>query len=462
MKNLLNNIIYGISSLWLLLIAYSCDDFVEIDQPNSQLTLQAVFEDPTTATAAMTDIYSQMRENGIMTGRTIGYSCLSGVYSDELISFESDIYSTAPFYTNSLLASNTTVESIWKNTYSQIYSANAIIEGVTNSSRLQTEIKNQLKGEALFVRALLHFYLVNMFGDIPYVMTTDYNQNNVVSRTPTLEVYQKLKQDLEESINLLGVAYITTDRTRPNKATAQALLARVYLYNGNYSDAVNMSTIVLNNSSMYVMESNLENTFLKSSSSTIWQFSPGASGANTYEGTTYIFLEGPPNKVSLLTDFVSQFNDNDLRKAHWIKGVTNGSETWYHAFKYKQNNNSGSSVEYSILFRIEEQYLIRAEAKVKTGDIAGACEDLNKIRNRVGLPNVEVTSQEELLDAILQERKFEFFTEFGHRFFDLKRFGKLDEALVNKPGWNSTDKLWPIPISEILINPNLNPQNPGY
>src|SRR5690606_6410011 len=239
MKNLLNNIIYGISSLWLLLIAYSCDDFVEIDQPNSQLTLQAVFEDPTTATAAMTDIYSQMRENGIMTGRTIGYSCLSGVYSDELISFESDIYSTAPFYTNSLLASNTTVESIWKNTYSQIYSANAIIEGVTNSSRLQTEIKNQLKGEALFVRALLHFYLVNMFGDIPYVMTTDYNQNNVVSRTPTLEVYQKLKQDLEESINLLGVAYITTDRTRPNKATAQALLARVYLYNGNYSDAVN-------------------------------------------------------------------------------------------------------------------------------------------------------------------------------------------------------------------------------
>src|SRR5690606_38892988 len=340
--------------------------------------------------------------------------------------------------------------------------ANAIIEGVTNSSRLQTEIKNQLKGEALFVRALLHFYLVNMFGDIPYVMTTDYNQNNVVSRTPTLEVYQKLKQDLEESINLLGVAYITTDRTRPNKATAQALLARVYLYNGNYSDAVNMSTIVLNNSSMYVMESNLENTFLKSSSSTIWQFSPGASGANTYEGTTYIFLEGPPNKVSLLTDFVSQFNDNDLRKAHWIKAVTNGSETWYHAFKYKQNNNSGSSVEYSILFRIEEQYLIRAEAKVKTGDIAGACEDLNKIRNRVGLPNVEVTSQEELLDAILQERKFEFFTEFGHRFFDLKRFGKLDEALVNKPGWNSTDKLWPIPISEILINPNLNPQNPGY
>jgi len=164
----------------------------------------------------------------------------------------------------------------------------------------------------------------------------------------------------------------------------------------------------------------------------------------------------------LNTDLVSQFDVNDLRRSYWIKDITNESNQWYHSSKYKQDNITGSSLEYSIVFRLEEQYLIRAEAKARAGDLDGAKEDLNKIRNRAGLSDIEADTQTSLLEAILDERKFEFFTEHGHRFFDLKRFGKLDETLVTEQGWNTTDQLWPIPLSELLANPYLTPQNPGY
>jgi hypothetical protein len=143
--------------------------------------------------------------------------------------------------------------------------------------------------------------------------------------------------------------------------------------------------------------------------------------------------------------------------------VTDGTTTWYHASKYKQESSTGSSVEYSILFRLAEQYLIRAEARAYQGDLIGAKADLNKIRSTAGLSNTSAVTAEEILTDILNQRRFELFTEFGQRFFDLKRTGKLDEALsLSKFGWNSTDSLWPLPALELSANPNLNPQNQGY
>lgn len=445
-----------------LLFTFGCDDFVEIDRPNAQLTTQAVFENATTANAAMADVYAQTGENGLLTGKSFGLSCLMGVYADELVSYENGAYTTADFYNNSLLASDSFVSMLWNSSYNQIYAANAVYEGVGNSTTLDTGIKNQLQGEALFARALIHFYLANVFGDVPYITTTDYVANSTVHRMPVETVYENCIADLQLAVALLPGNYLTPDRTRPNKATAQALLARVYLYQGNFVEAETNASAVINNVAQYTWVDNLDEVFLKESTATIWQFSPGSAGANTDEGSTFIFFSGPPYTVALSDSFVSQFEVGDQRRTHWVKDVTDGSQVWYHPYKYKQDIATGSSLEYSIVFRLEEQYLIRAEARAKQGNLDGAREDLNKIRNRVGLANTVAVTQTEVLDAIEQERRFELFTEHGHRFFDLKRSGKLNDILSTKPGWNTTDRLWPLPQSELLVNPFLAPQNPGY
>lgn len=464
MKNLIRIRKYNMKPLVLLcfLFLISCDDFVTINQPNSQLTTDAVFENATTASAAIVDVYAQMRENGLFTGKSFGLSCLLGTYADEMVSYENGAYTTADFYNNSLLASDAFVSLLWTSSYNQIYAANAIFEGVGTSTSIAISDKNQLQGEALFARAITHFYLLNLFGDIPYIATTDYVYNSTIPRMSTEVVYQKIIADLETAIQLLAVNYTSADRTRPNKATAQALLARVFLYHGDYAESANMASAVLNDTSNYIWEDNLDAVFLKESTSTIWQFAAGSEGANTYEGSTFIFFSGPPQLVSLSDGLVSAFEPNDLRKSHWIKTVTEGSTVWYHPYKYKQDIATGSSMEYSIIFRVAEQYLIRSEARARQGEIIGAREDLNKVRHAAGLSDTDTTTPSTLLEAILQERKVELFTEYGHRFFDLKRFGKLNDVLGLKPGWNAGDQLWPLPQAELLVNPFLKPQNPGY
>lgn len=457
----------GRNSLITALIAicfnlFGCDSFVDIDQPNSQLTADAVFESKATATAAMTDIYAQMRDNGILTGKLSGISNLMGNYTDELVAYESGAYSSEPFYNNAVLASNPFILSGWNAAYNQIYAANAVINGLDNSTALAAPDKNQLKGEALFVRALNHFYLLNIFGDVPYITSTDYKINSTVTRMPADDLYSKITQDLLSSIDLLSQDYVTDERVRPNKSAAQALLARIYLYTAQWDKASNMASAVLNNKSVFIWENNLDAVFLKESTTTIWQFSPDYDGHNTEEGASFIFPAGPPTLVALSKGLIDSYAPEDLRKSHWIKAVTEGTDTWYHANKYKQDSDTGSSLEYSIVFRTAEQYLIRAEARAHQGDLIGAKEDLNKIRNTAGLGNTTAVSDVQILEAVLQERRHELFTEYGHRFFDLRRTGKLDTTLSDKAGWNATDGLWPLPQSELLTNPFLTPQNPGY
>jgi hypothetical protein len=459
---------HNIIELLLILMAcvplftlWGCDSFVDVEQPNSQLTADAVFDSRSTANAAMTDIYSQMRESGILTGKLSGVSGLLGAYSDELVSYEVGSYSTVDFYNNSVLATNPLVSNMWNAAYSQIYAANAVYSK-TAVSPLAVADRNQFQGEALFVRALIHFYLVNLFGSVPYITATDYTQNNSVARMPEGVVYEKIIADLEQAVTLLPEDYLSSDRARPNKFAVQALLARVYLYRGMWAEASNMASAVLNNSALYEWEENIDEVFLRGSTATIWQLATAYEGHNTDEASAFIFTAGPPTTVELSSDLMSQFTVGDLRKTHWTNGVTDGTNTWYHAYKYKQRDDTGVTMEFSVVLRLAEQYLIRAESRAKQGDLIGAKEDLNKIRHTAGLDDTTAVTQQEIVDAVLQERRLEFFTEYGHRFFDLKRNGLLDTALSGKAGWSNTDALWPLPQAELLVNPALQPQNPGY
>lgn len=452
-------------SIWLsiLLLLTSCDSFLEVDLPNSQLTNIAVYEDYSTANAALMDIYAKIRDTGILTGNNTGISNQLGNYTDEIMAYGNPSNPSLSFYNNSILSSSGNIADYWNSSYNQIYAANAIIEGVDKSENLSGENRKQLRAESFFIRALIHFYLVNLFGDIPYIKETDYRKNSTASRIPSQKVYENIVADLQEAIKIIPDNPENTERVRPDKNTCKALLARVYLYNKSFAEAANEASSLLNQAGLYTLEDDLKNVFLLESRETIWQLQSSLSGQNTQEGSFFIFESGPPSSVALNPLLVNSFSANDLRKTNWIQMVTDGSSMWYHAYKYKEQNSTSVSKEYSILFRLAEQYLIRAEARARQGDLIGAKEDLNKIKDRAGLANTNAITQEGILSDILQERRLEFFTEHGHRFFDLKRFGQLDSDLSGiKQGWDQNDKLFPIPQNELSTNPNLRPQNPGY
>lgn len=252
--------------LFLVIISalqLSCDDFVEVPQPNSQLTRVTVFEDKATANAALAATYAKLRENGLLAGTTSGLSHQLGNYTDELTYFGNPLNTSLTFYNNTLRASDRELANLWNNSYNQIYAANAILEGIQQSKSLTEATKNEFMGEAIFIRALLHFYLGNLYGSIPYITTTDYRQNAKVSKKELSDVYVLIQNDLKQAIRLLPEAYSTEDRVRPNKAVAHALLARLSLYARAWNDAADEASLVINNTELYTWNSNLDAEFLK-------------------------------------------------------------------------------------------------------------------------------------------------------------------------------------------------------
>ena len=453
----------------LILFTTACTDFVEVGLPKQQLANEVVFNDPATAEAALKGIYVQMRDSGLLSGGSSGLNYCLGLYTDEL-KLNTSNQAFEVFQNHTLLSTDGTIKIWWDSAYNQIYAANSVIEGVENSESLTSEDRDQFKGEALFIRSYLHLLLTELFGDIPYITTTDYIENTTVTRMPRDLVYDHIITDLNLAASLMSDSDISSagnPHIRPYATVAEAVLARAYLYTEDWVMAEAAADIVI--AEFGTLEPDLNRVFLKDATSTIWQFKSGPDGANTVEGATFIFT-GTPSSVATLTDNLffafetgTIFQPGDQRKPNWIKTVSNSQGTWRHPYKYKERNNTGSSVEYSIQLRLAEQYLIRAEARAHLENITGAQADINTIRNRAGLGNTTAATLDDLLDAILQERRVELFTEKGHRWFDLKRMGKAIEVLAPiKPGWQDTDVLFPIPNAELLLNPNLLPQNDGY
>ncbi|RRJ88052.1 RagB/SusD family nutrient uptake outer membrane protein [Flavobacterium macacae] len=467
-KNTILNRLQAPLLCWLCLSALlfygsGCDSFVEVEVPDSQLSTPLVFEDRSTATAALTEVYAKMRENGMLSGSSSGLSYSLGLYADELDFYASTGEDGFLYHSNGLLPASTTVKNTWNSAYSQIYGANAVIYGVEQSQSLLSADRNQLKGEALFIRALLHFYLTNLYGSVPYIATTDYISNRTAPKKSTSQIYEIAQQDLLEALALLPTEYIVSDRTRANRFAARALLARICLYQEHWSEAADHASAVLNESSTYGFDPGLSETFLIESKGTIFQFSAGFSPRNTLEAVTFHFATNPPNDNAMAVLLANAFEPEDQRRMLWIQEITDGTAVHYKANKYRAGEGEMAQTEFSKVLRVAELYLIRSEARARQGELSGAIEDLNAIRHQSGLGDTEAVTQEQLIEAVLRERRVELFTEYGHRFFDLKRTGKLDETLSPiKPGWNSSRAFFPLPESELLLNPNLQPQNNGY
>lgn len=452
------------SCLTIIWICISgCEDFLDIELPKNQLFGDVIFAETATADAALSSIYSKIQSQSLLSGNSSGFTLLLGAYTDETVIFSASGQPEESFFQNNITPSTLVIGTIWNNAYRIIYEANAVIEGVNNSTTINNTDKDRLIGEAIFIRALMHFYLTNVFGEIPYVSSTDYRINSSITKETEESIWIKIDDDLIIAMNRLPENYTGSFRSKPNKSAAKSLLSRVKLYMGNALEAEVLATEVINNTALYTWEDDINAVFGINSNGTIWQLLPGANGLNTLEGQSFIFLSGPPPIRALSSSLINSFEANDLRRQEWIKEVSNGSQSWHHSYKYKLNGMTSNTEECSIVLRLEELYLIRAEAKALQGNITEALLDVNKIRTRAQLPDILSQNQTDLIQKIMTERRLEFFTEFGHRFMDLKRTNTIDNVLSNtKPGWSTKNKKWPLPEQEIMLNSNLLPQNQGY
>lgn len=440
----------------------SCRDFVEVGPSSTAMTTQAVFDSDETANAAMVRIYVGMTQyfTTFISGQS-SLTNLSGMAADEFKNYNANS-NYGQFEQNSLLPTNTFIAQNWTDLYGYMYSANAVIEGVTASARMTVEAKNKLTGEAKFMRAFLTFYLVNLWGSVPLITSTDYTLTAKQSRAQTTEVYQQIISDLKTAVDLLPEKF-ESGKIRPTQAAAAALLARVYLYTGQWTEAEATATSVINNYSL-TLEAELNDVFLIPSNESIWHLESIVPYIDTYDGNTFI-LRSAPRLVSVSQTLLNAFEANDKRKQNWIGKYTRGTDSWYYPFKYKTYRlaeATSAKTEYLVVLRLAEQYLIRAEARAQLNNLSAAAEDLNTIRTRAGLSNVVPSDKNALLFAIEQERRVELFSEGAHRWLDLKRTGRADAVLSSlKAQWQSTDVLFPLPKNDLDRNLSLT-QNPGY
>ncbi len=425
----------------------SCEQFVEIDPPRTDLVRSTVFESDETAEAAIVNMYYQMQLFGSFAcGGDVSISFLGALSCDDALNTQTFLTDLQAFNDNELIASNPRVLSLWSDLYKVIYKANASIEGLSDASSMTPAVKDRLTGEALFVRAFAHFYLVNLFGDVPLVLTSDYLQNQSIGRTPAAQVYAQIKIDLKQAAALLAQDYSASkeERVRPNSFAAFALLARVHLYLGEWSDAEKQASVVIDNP-LYALTS-LDNVFIKNNPEAIWQLIP-LTGAPEDRASALAYS-------TLTPSLRAEFHPTDQRSSLWL---TDGM-----ANKYRSDGSDMN--EYSMILRLAEQYLIRSEARAQLNKLDGSADDINSIRIRAGLDAVEFHAIDEALAEVETQRRLEFFMEWGHRWLDLKRWSKADAVLLpKKSGWSTTDALYPIPESQLLNDPAMrNAQNPGY
>ncbi|MBO9571878.1 MAG: RagB/SusD family nutrient uptake outer membrane protein [Chitinophagaceae bacterium] len=497
---------YNCMVIIIFLLGSSCKKYIEVPPPANFISSGNVFISDQTAISVLTGLYSDMgtgiNNAGCFAG-SYGLSVILGLSADELTSYDAPGEKFAAYYTNALADPGYGSE-YWPPFYNFVFRCNAAIEGLNDAAAggLTPSIRKQLQGEARFMRAFFYFYLVNLYGELPMALTSDYKVNTVLRRSAQTKVYQQIIDDLKEAKDLLSTDYLditllktSTERVRPTQWAARALLARAYLYAGDFANAELEASAIINNTALYNLPE-LNMVFLKNSQEAIWQVQPTTPFFNTEDARTFVIpATGPTNvdnPVHLSKSLLDSFETGDQRKkiGNWVGEIEVLGVTYYYPYKYKDNlynsyitgtDATAFMTEYQMVLRLGEQYLIRAEARIRQGKITEGVEDINSLRLRATdlslpdgdpdrLPALSTSlSSSAALTALYHERQVELFAEWGHRWFDLKRIGNIDAVMsIITPlksngigGWHSYQQLFPLPQSDLEKAPNLN-QNPGY
>jgi hypothetical protein len=390
-------------------------------------------------------------------------------------------------------ANNIVFDFLWEGCYTIINLSNVMLVEIENIEKYSSpEVKNHLLGEAYFMRGMLYFELVKLFGDIPLqLFPTKEVEATRLTRTPVAQVYESIISDLEYAEEFLKVNPFK-DRVlgMPTSATASALLGKVYLTRGALNDdpadfsqaAVYLEKVI----GEYTLEPEFGDIFKLANANRgeiLWavnfsgtlgegwttnQFivrlmptTESDNGTRNGQGwerpTNYLYNSYAANDERKAATFITSFEgetfDGPYIQKYWDREAEPG----------KQNGESDADFIY---LRYADVLLMYAEAlnEISNGPDNDAYDAINQVRNRAGLEDLTAgLSYQDFKDAVLQERQWEFVME-GQRWYDLVRMGKLvDQVLLSKPTANVQDYhiLFPIPQKERYYNTNLS-QNEGY
>ncbi|MCC5942159.1 MAG: RagB/SusD family nutrient uptake outer membrane protein [Balneolaceae bacterium] len=438
-----------ITSLLLLplTVLWSCD--VLDHNPELNITDDQAFVNRASAEAALTGTYSRLQANNYY-GRN--YVAIGYLQADN-VEWSGSFNFFQQFDANQLTADNSTVSGAWSAIYSTINSANHIIakvQSVDDPAFSQSE-KDRIQGEAYFIRALAYFDLARAWGGVPLIL--DYTRSPEdgagIGRSSLQETYARVLADLQLAENLLPDV---VNRNRATLHTVYALRARLHLYTEEWEQAAEYSSRVIEHQGYELVQPYSEFIQNKNSIESIFELAYDNANRNGHNG--YFLpaslggrLEWRPTEelISLVRDPETGGNRDVL--VGEANGVTFGNLYF--------RSSTGDDPAY--VLRIAELYLIRSEARAHLNDLSGSAEDLNAVRTRAGVAEINPSTQQELLLAIENERRLEFALE-GHRWFDLVRTERAGDVLgvTDRNRW-----VLPIPLSDLNADPDL-VQNEGY
>ena len=449
----------GIVMMLAMIGFTSCDDFLDIT-PTGKVIAKTGKE----YRALLTYEYKNFPEDrGLATLRSDEMTLSKASTSTEDYDSYFDIWAW-----NDLNQQSTTASFGWRRYYHAIYIANYIIENQNKITEATQDEISQLVGEAYMMRAYCHFLLVNLYADaythcnpattrgIP--LSLEANVNNVLTCSSVEQVYQQVIADIKEAKTRLKVAAWDEGYTyRFNQISADALLARVYLYKGDWQDALAEAKVVMEKHGDLedLTDSKVLPNYYKSVESIVALEQVMTSG--------YVKM-GVPSKA-----LVDTYRTGDKRKALYFKAQT---ASVYSLIKYGDKGNDG----YRCSFRSAEAYLIAAEAAAQNAADNAAADDANLVEARTYLKalmakryaaakynqyaaELDTMQKADLLKAIYNERTCELAFE-GHRWFDLRRTTR--QQLSKTYGENSyvleaNDSRYTLrfPIEAVEANPNI-------
>jgi hypothetical protein len=444
--------------------------------PEDSFTTGSFYKNASDLEAAVNAAYGGLQKNGLY---AFNYHILMETRSDN--TFEEEPSNSGGFGDVDLfnrVTTNGVFRQTWVDSYVTIQAANIVLNRIDAITDMDNTLKNIRKGEVKFIRALVYFNLVNLYGGIPLVLQETTNPTDYFGqgRASVSDIFNQIIKDATEASFMLTES---NDIGRANRAAALLLLAKAHLTMGNAADA-ETSLRAITGFTFINTYADLFGISNENNAGSIFevQFQSGVNGGE--EGSLFASKfnsqKNPGSKGNniITQDLLNSFETGDLRRNEIIQDPLDPSV--YISTKYLDNTRTlvDDGDNNVIVFRYADVLLSLAEALNTKGYVANgeAFDLINRIRTRAGLPNLTsatITNQQEFKEALLKERRHEFFYE-NHRWFDLKRLGDpvqvMNTHFASFVGLNITidqnDLLLPIPLDQLNSDPGSMEQNPGY